>query len=99
MYNQPTLIPFVPSSLHVIPLSRLPSVLDLIGQIALDLVRVERPEHLAKLGVVRSPVAEPRVEASHQLQRLRHLLLHSKDDLQTDLLAKLGHGGLARLRH
>ena len=40
----PSLIPF-PSSLYVIALSRLPSGLDLIGQIALDLVRVEGPEH------------------------------------------------------
>src|SRR5512138_612060 len=73
-------LPSSPIPVPCIPLSRLPGFLDLIDQVALDLIRVERPEHLAKLRVFAHLVAETRIESSDELQRLRHLLLHSKDD-------------------
>src|SRR5215213_7304928 len=60
--------------------------LDLRQQIALDRLHVEWLEHAMELGVVAHAIAHPRVQPGHELERLRHFLLHPQAHLQTELL-------------
>ena len=81
------------------PLPRPVRAIDLRRELTLDPLGVERPEHILELRIGRELVPKPRIQSRHQLQRLRDLLLSSHQHLEHDLLAQLGHVGLAALCH
>src|ERR1043166_6184031 len=54
---------------------------DLLRELLLDGVDVERPKHVTQLFVFGHDVTEPRVESRDQLKRLRHFFFHPQIDL------------------
>jgi hypothetical protein len=53
-------------------------VADLLAELALDALRLERREHLGQLGIFADAVAEASVEPRHQLERSRDCAMSTK---------------------
>src|SRR6059058_5271696 len=72
---------------------------DLLGEIDLDSLRVERLEHRAQIRIVGELEIETRIQSRYEVQRFRDFLFHPEIDLQRQLLPQLTDPRFPALRH